>query len=84
LNTLTHIRNLFPQPLRACIGGTHLESAVPESLDRVVEELGKHCEGSAPDLYLNHCTGEIALFQLAHAFGEKVHPCPAGKVLIFE
>jgi 7,8-dihydropterin-6-yl-methyl-4-(beta-D-ribofuranosyl)aminobenzene 5'-phosphate synthase len=84
LNTLAHIRLYFYQPLKAIIGGTHLAGAVPETLDRVVAELGNHCEGSVPDLYLNHCTGEVALFRLAHAFGEKVHPCPAGLVLIFE
>lgn len=31
LNTLAHIRSLYPQPLRAIIGGTHLESVVPEN-----------------------------------------------------
>jgi 7,8-dihydropterin-6-yl-methyl-4-(beta-D-ribofuranosyl)aminobenzene 5'-phosphate synthase len=84
LNTLAHIRSSFSQPLRVIVGGTHLADAGPEALDHVVAELRKHCEGYVPDLYLNHCTGERALVVLAQAFGEKVNPCPAGTVLIFE
>jgi 7,8-dihydropterin-6-yl-methyl-4-(beta-D-ribofuranosyl)aminobenzene 5'-phosphate synthase len=84
LNTLAHMRHYFYQPLKAVIGGTHLEGTVPENLDRVVEELSNQHEGSIPDLYLNHCTGEVALFRITHAFGEKVHPCPAGLGLSFD
>jgi 7,8-dihydropterin-6-yl-methyl-4-(beta-D-ribofuranosyl)aminobenzene 5'-phosphate synthase len=84
LNTLTHIRRLFSQPLWAIVGGTHLTAAGPEALARVVAELRDRCEGHVPDLYLNHCTGEQASCILAQSFGEKVHPCPAGTVLTFE
>jgi 7,8-dihydropterin-6-yl-methyl-4-(beta-D-ribofuranosyl)aminobenzene 5'-phosphate synthase len=84
LNTLTHIRRFFPQPLLAIIGGTHLAAVGPESLDRVVVELCDRCEGRVPDLYLNHCTGEQAIIRLAQSFGENVHPCPAGTVLSFD
>ena len=84
LNTLTHIRRSFSQPLRAIIGGTHLADAGPEALDHVIAELRQRCEGHVPDLYLNHCTGEHALAVLAQAFGERVHPCPAGTVLRFD
>jgi 7,8-dihydropterin-6-yl-methyl-4-(beta-D-ribofuranosyl)aminobenzene 5'-phosphate synthase len=84
LNTLTHIRRSFSQPLRAIIGGTHLAAAGPEALQRVVAELRHRGEGHVPDLYLNHCTGEHALLTLAQVFGEKVHPCPAGTVLMLE
>jgi metal-dependent hydrolase (beta-lactamase superfamily II) len=37
-----------------------------------------------PVLYLNHCTGERALADLAKAFAGKVHPCPAGTLLVFD
>ena len=84
LNTLVHIRRYFSQPLRAIVGGTHLAAAGPEALGYVIEELREQCEGRVPDLYLNHCTGERALAALAHAYGEKVNPCPAGTVLKFE
>ena len=84
LNTLAHIRHSFHQPLQAIIGGTHLAGAGPEVLDRVVTQLSNYCGGQLPYLYLNHCTGEGALVQLARAFGEKLHPCPAGTVLIFD
>jgi 7,8-dihydropterin-6-yl-methyl-4-(beta-D-ribofuranosyl)aminobenzene 5'-phosphate synthase len=84
LNTLAQVRRFSSQPLRAILGGTHLASAGPEALERVVLELGEHSYGSAPDLYLNHCTGERAIARLSQAFGENVRPCPAGAVLMFE
>ena len=84
LNTLAHIRRSFSQPLRAIVGGTHLAAAGPEALGHVVAELSERCEGRVPDLYLNHCTGERALAVLAQVFGEKVNPCPAGTVLMFD
>jgi 7,8-dihydropterin-6-yl-methyl-4-(beta-D-ribofuranosyl)aminobenzene 5'-phosphate synthase len=84
LNTLAHIQRSFSQPLRAIIGGTHLADAGPEALDHVIAELRQRCEGHVPDLYLDHCTGEHALAVLVQAFGERVHPCPAGTVLTFD
>jgi 7,8-dihydropterin-6-yl-methyl-4-(beta-D-ribofuranosyl)aminobenzene 5'-phosphate synthase len=84
LNVLAHVNRIFPLPLRAIVGGTHLAGVGPDSLDRVIAALSESCEGDPPDLYLNHCTGENALFRLAHAFGDKVHTCPAGSFLIFE
>ena len=84
LNTLAHIRRSFSQPVRAIIGGTHLAAVGPEALGRVVAELSERCEGGIPDLYLNHCTGERTISTLAQNFGEKVNPCPAGTVLMFD
>jgi len=83
LNTLTQIQQSFSQPLRAIVGGTHLAAVGSEVLDHVMVELRERCEGRVPDLYLNHCTGEHALAVLAHTFGDKVLPCPAGTVLMF-
>jgi 7,8-dihydropterin-6-yl-methyl-4-(beta-D-ribofuranosyl)aminobenzene 5'-phosphate synthase len=84
LNTLTHVRRFFSQPIRAIIGGTHLVSAGPEILGHVVEVLREQGNGNIPDLYLNHCTGERALAILMQAFGEKVRSCPAGTLLTFD
>lgn len=83
LNTLAHIRRFFSQPIRAVVGGTHLEAAGSEALNQVIAELRGHNGECVPNLYLNHCTGERALIALAQAFGEKVNPCPAGMVLRF-
>jgi 7,8-dihydropterin-6-yl-methyl-4-(beta-D-ribofuranosyl)aminobenzene 5'-phosphate synthase len=84
LNTMTQVRDQFSQPICAIIGGTHLESAGGESLEKVVSELGFCCEGTPPALYLNHCTGERAIFSLSQSFGEQVRPCPVGTVLTFD
>jgi 7,8-dihydropterin-6-yl-methyl-4-(beta-D-ribofuranosyl)aminobenzene 5'-phosphate synthase len=84
LNTLTHIRRSFSQPLLAIVGGTHLAAAGSEALVHVMIELREWCEGHVPDLYLNHCTGERAMAALVQAFGDKANPCPAGTVLIFD
>jgi 7,8-dihydropterin-6-yl-methyl-4-(beta-D-ribofuranosyl)aminobenzene 5'-phosphate synthase len=83
-NTLAHVLRHFPSPIRAVIGGTHLETAGSEALDRVITALQQHGEQSVPDLYLNHCTGEHAFNTLLNKFGKKVNPCPAGTVLQFE
>lgn len=83
LNVLAHIRSSFSEPLRAIVGGTHLASTGSEALGKVIATLGKGYDGKIPDLYLNHCTGERSLAVLAHALYEKVNPCPAGTVLMF-
>lgn len=83
LNTLYHVRRHFSQEIRAIVGGTHLVNAGPETIDRTIEVLHELCGERLPDLYLNHCTGERAYIALAQAFGDRVHPCPAGTVLTF-
>lgn len=84
LNTLAHVQGYFKEPIQAIIGGTHLASAGPEILSHVVTELNNISQGRAPNLYLNHCTGERAQVALAQAFSTKVNPCPAGTVLMFD
>jgi 7,8-dihydropterin-6-yl-methyl-4-(beta-D-ribofuranosyl)aminobenzene 5'-phosphate synthase len=84
LNTLAHVRRFFSQPIRAVIGGTHLEAAGPKALEHVIAELREHKEERVPDLYLNHCTGEHAFVALANALRDKVNSCPAGTVLEFD
>lgn len=84
LNTLAHVRRIFNQEVLAIIGGAHLQNVEPSVLKHAIEVLHASSSGYLPELYLNHCTGEKALATLAQAFGEKVHPCPAGTVLSFE
>jgi metal-dependent hydrolase (beta-lactamase superfamily II) len=52
-----------------------------------VEHVGDILEKAygAPELYLNHCTGEKAIEQLRDKFGaDKVHDCFVGSRLTFE
>jgi len=76
LNTLARVRQIFPRPIVAIVGGTHLVDADAAHLRHVIEMLQNVYH--APRLYLNHCTGERALIALANAFGERVQPFPAG------
>jgi 7,8-dihydropterin-6-yl-methyl-4-(beta-D-ribofuranosyl)aminobenzene 5'-phosphate synthase len=80
LNTLLHVEQAFGQNPSVVVGGTHLINADPAQMRHLVEVL--HRLGP-PVLYPNHCTGQAAYVTLAHAFGERVAPCPAGTVLEF-
>jgi len=78
LNTLSHVRRTFGRDPAAIVGGVHLVNADQVHLRRLIEALRPL---GPPALSLNHCTGQTAYVALAHAFGERVHPCPAGTVL---
>jgi 7,8-dihydropterin-6-yl-methyl-4-(beta-D-ribofuranosyl)aminobenzene 5'-phosphate synthase len=80
LNTLAHVRRTFGRDPVAVVGGAHLVSADAAHLRRLIEVLGRL---GPPALYLNHCTGQSAYVTLAHAFGQRVAPCPAGTILPF-
>lgn len=80
LNTLEHVRRTFGADPVAVVGGTHLVSADADHLNQLMKQLDRL---GSPALYLNHCTGLAAYLALALAFGEQVHPCPAGTVLEF-
>ncbi len=84
LNVLAHIRRTFRGEIRAIVGGTHLVKAPQKTLTHAIAVLRDGYGARLPDLYLNHCTGEWAFVALASAFGEKVHPCPAGAKLVFD
>ncbi len=79
-NTLATLRAQDRRPLLAIVGGTHLEAASDAELDQLILVL--RAEGE-PRLYLNHCTGERAIWKLHHTLGECVAACPAGTVLDF-
>lgn len=80
-NTLATVRSQTSEPLLAIIGGTHLADATEGEIAALIETLER--EGS-PRLYLNHCTGERAIYALRAAFGERVSPCPAGTIITFD
>jgi len=84
LNILAHVRRVFNQEITAIIGGAHLANLDADILAHAIRVIRATSLGQVPDLYLNHCTGERALSTLRHAFGKKVHPCPAGTVLVFD
>lgn len=80
LNTLRHVLRTFGRPIQAVMGGAHLVDASEAHLEEVVAFL----QGLSPmGLWLNHCTGEQALFRLVQSFGSQVHPCPAGTQVEF-
>jgi 7,8-dihydropterin-6-yl-methyl-4-(beta-D-ribofuranosyl)aminobenzene 5'-phosphate synthase len=83
LNTLEQAQRTFGKDILAIIGGIHLAGAAPDVLARAVRRLQTINRGAAPQLYLNHCTGEGAFLALAQAFGERARPCPAGTALTF-
>ncbi|HNS52321.1 MAG TPA: MBL fold metallo-hydrolase [Anaerolineae bacterium] len=78
LNTLDRVQQAFGLSVHAVIGGAHLVGADADHLRHLMTRL----DGlGMPNLYLNHCTGLAAYLSLAVAFGDRVHPCPAGTVL---
>jgi len=81
LNTLAHVRDHFPQPIIAIVGGTHLLSAEGPLLDHVVDVL--QTQYAPLDLYLNHCTGEHAIQVLKEAFPNHVQDFWAGSSIQF-
>jgi 7,8-dihydropterin-6-yl-methyl-4-(beta-D-ribofuranosyl)aminobenzene 5'-phosphate synthase len=77
LNTLSHVGRTFRYPVTAIAGGTHLVSADVNHLQRVRQVMIEM--ESIQRLYLNHCTGEEALYSLRLTLGPTVvRSCPAG------
>lgn len=80
INTLRHVQRTFGGPIHGIVGGAHLIEADDGHVEDVVRFLA---DLSVPNLWLNHCTGQRALWRLAQAFGEGVQPFPAGARLEF-
>jgi len=81
LNILAQVRETFAGPVKALIGGTHLQEADEGQLNHVIEVLARDYPGLR--LYPNHCTGNKGFLALVEAFGSAVQPCPTGTVLEF-
>jgi len=84
LNTLAHVRRMFNREIAAIVGGAHLGGVDVDTLQHAIDVIRTDCAGQIPSFFLNHCTGDRAIATLAQAFGERVHPCPAGSVLKFD
>jgi len=82
LNTLYHVERTFKEPITAVVGGTHLMTAEGEYLSYVIDILEKRYH--AAHFYLNHCTGEKAIQELARVFPGRVKTFPAGAAVNFE
>lgn len=78
-NTLSVVQGQDERPLRAVVGGTHLVAVSDAELGQIIDQFSL----TQTLFYLNHCTGEHAIWALHHALGERVKPCPAGTVLTF-
>lgn len=65
-NTIAHAEDVLDEPVRTVVGGTHLRSPDPETVDAIVEWLDGRIERIAP----THCTGHVAERALEDAFGE--------------
>jgi 7,8-dihydropterin-6-yl-methyl-4-(beta-D-ribofuranosyl)aminobenzene 5'-phosphate synthase len=61
MNILDTIRNRFPAPVFAVLGGSHLVEAHGERLEEAIAYLGS---GPFTRLGLSHCTGEEAMARL--------------------
>jgi len=80
LNTLSHVERAFKCPVTAIAGGTHLVSADTNHLQRVRQVMIEM--ESIQRFYLNHCSGEDALYSLRLTLGPTiVRSCPAGTEL---
>jgi len=81
INTLDHILQLTGgKPVYAVIGGMHLSSAPPESIEWTIRELRRFRIELLVPL---HCTGHKASAALWTAFPESCRPAGAGTVFEF-
>ena len=81
LNTLSHVKRRFGEPVIAVLGGMHLNAASDVYLEHVTQVLSDEFSGLM--LYPNHCTGENAIAKLTQAFGGRVRLFAAGATLQF-
>lgn len=79
-NTLATVRRYRQEPLLAIIGGTHLADVPCAEIEAIAQALRQE---RMPKLYLNHCTGENAVFALRQILGKRVSSCGAGTALEF-
>jgi len=82
LNTLFHVRALFPEPIHTIIGGTHLISASGSDLRHIIKVLSD--EFGDVSYYLNHCTGDTAIQALTETFSSRIHTFLAGAAIEFD
>jgi len=82
VNTLRCVRRLGgDKPIRAVLGGMHLNGATPQRLERTVTALR---ELGLAELWPAHCTGPIGWSRLHREFGDTCHACPVGTMVEFK
>jgi 7,8-dihydropterin-6-yl-methyl-4-(beta-D-ribofuranosyl)aminobenzene 5'-phosphate synthase len=81
LNILAQVAAEFARPIKAVIGGMHLQEAEPAQIEHVATTLIETYGG--PNIYANHCTGTAGFLGLYNKLGDRVKPCPVGTVLKF-
>ncbi len=79
-NTVETAHKVYLDRMSAVVGGTHLADVTLGELSGIITMLEREKTSA---LYLNHCTGEGALFDLRERLGMRVHPCPAGTIIEF-
>jgi len=82
LNTLDHVQRVFNDRIVNIFGGIHLKDANNEERTRVVNVLREKYTDIR--LYLNHCTGDAVIQELAGAFQGCVMRFPVGMAKIVE
>lgn len=76
INTLDYVRKLTnAAPIRFVIGGTHLESASPERMERTFAELKRL---GVTEIHPCHCTGMMQSVRLCESVGGLSKPGYAG------
>ncbi len=81
INTLNHIKKLFPEKkIHAIIGGLHLGKATDAGLQKIIEHLGAF---ELEKIGVSHCTGTKAMLALFERFKDIVFVNSAGTVNLF-
>jgi 7,8-dihydropterin-6-yl-methyl-4-(beta-D-ribofuranosyl)aminobenzene 5'-phosphate synthase len=79
INCLMAVRQLFPdRPIRAVIGGMHLEQAGAE---RIRQTIGMFVELEIAHIIPLHCTGQAVIWQMKQALGDRLLTGSVGDVL---
>lgn len=77
-NIMETAHKITRDSLSVIVGGTHLGGVTLGELSAILAAFERE---NNPALYLNHCTGDAALFSLREALGRHVHSCPAGTMI---
>jgi 7,8-dihydropterin-6-yl-methyl-4-(beta-D-ribofuranosyl)aminobenzene 5'-phosphate synthase len=79
LNMIKTAQDAFPKkPIRAVIGGFHLNREKDDAIRYIGETL---LSMDIPEVYTGHCTGSKAVDILSAQLGERFHPLGTGTVL---
>jgi 7,8-dihydropterin-6-yl-methyl-4-(beta-D-ribofuranosyl)aminobenzene 5'-phosphate synthase len=72
INTLEYVKNLTDgEPIRFVIGGTHLETATPERMEKTFAELRRL---GVTEIHPCHCTGLVQSVRLCESVGGASKP----------